>query len=31
VVATVSSDEKARLATAAGPHYVVNYKDAEVV
>jgi len=29
VVATVSSDEKARLATAAGAHHVVNYADAD--
>ena len=27
VIATVSSSEKARLATAAGAHHVVNYKD----
>jgi NADPH:quinone reductase len=31
VVATVSSDEKARLARAAGAHHVVNYKHADVV
>jgi len=27
VIATVSGDEKARLATAAGAHHVVNYRD----
>ena len=26
VLATVSSDEKAALATAAGAHHVVNYR-----
>jgi NADPH2:quinone reductase len=31
VVATVSSDEKAQLARAAGAHHVVNYKDADIV
>jgi NADPH2:quinone reductase len=31
VVATVSSDQKSQLARAAGAHYVVNYKDADVV
>lgn len=31
VVASVSGDEKARLATAAGAHHVVNYKDPDVV
>ena len=29
VIATVSGDAKARLATAAGAHHVVNYKDAD--
>ena len=29
VIATVSSDEKGRLATAAGAHVVVNYRDAD--
>jgi NADPH:quinone reductase len=28
VIATVSSDDKARLASAAGAHHVVNYRDA---
>ena len=27
VIATVSGDEKARLATAAGAHHVVNYRE----
>lgn len=27
VITTVSSDEKARLATAAGAHHTVNYRD----
>ncbi|MGN6221435.1 MAG: NADPH:quinone reductase [Microbacterium sp.] len=27
VIATISSDEKAALATAAGAHHVVNYRD----
>jgi NADPH:quinone reductase len=31
VVATVSTDQKARLARAAGAHHVVNYKDDDVV
>src|SRR5262249_33236840 len=31
VIATVSSNVKARLAAAAGAHHVVNYKDADVV
>lgn len=31
VVATVSSDEKAALATAAGAHHVVNYRDGDLV
>ena len=31
VAATVSSDEKARLATAAGAELVVNYRDEDVV
>jgi len=31
VVATVSSDEKARLARAAGAHRAVNYKQADAV
>jgi NADPH:quinone reductase len=30
VIATVSSDTKAQLATVAGAHHVVNYKDADV-
>jgi NADPH:quinone reductase len=29
VIATVSGDAKARLATAAGAHHVVNYNDAD--
>jgi NADPH2:quinone reductase len=29
VIATVSTDEKSHLATAAGAHHVVNYKDAD--
>ena len=29
VVSTVSSDEKGRLATAAGAHHVVNYRDGD--
>jgi hypothetical protein len=29
VIATVSGDAKAQLATAAGAHHVINYKDAE--
>ena len=29
VVATVSNDTKARLASAAGAHHVVNYRDAD--
>lgn len=29
VITTVSSSEKAALATAAGAHYVVNYRDAD--
>jgi NADPH:quinone reductase len=29
VIATVSGDAKAQLATAAGAHHVVNYKDAD--
>jgi NADPH:quinone reductase len=29
VIGTVSSEDKARLATAAGAHHVVNYKDAD--
>jgi len=29
VVATVSSEAKARLATAAGAHHVVNYREAD--
>jgi NADPH2:quinone reductase len=28
VISTVSSDEKAQLATAAGAHHVVNYREA---
>jgi NADPH2:quinone reductase len=31
VVATVSGDQKARLASTAGAHHVVNYKDADAV
>ncbi|NYE35914.1 NADPH2:quinone reductase [Nocardioides cavernae] len=31
VVATVSSAEKAALATAAGAHHVVNYREGDVV
>jgi NADPH2:quinone reductase len=31
VIATVSSDVKARLADANGAHQVVNYKEADVV
>lgn len=31
VVATVSSPEKATLATAAGAHHVVNYRDEDTV
>jgi NADPH2:quinone reductase len=31
VIATVSTEEKSRLARAAGAHHVVNYKDADVV
>lgn len=27
VIATVSTDEKARLATAAGAHHIVNYRE----
>jgi NADPH2:quinone reductase len=30
VIATVSSDEKAALARAAGAHHVLDYKDADV-
>lgn len=30
VVATVSGDEKAALATAAGAHHVVNYRDGDL-
>jgi NADPH:quinone reductase len=29
VIATVSNDTKARLASAAGAHHVVNYRDAD--
>jgi NADPH2:quinone reductase len=29
VIATISSDEKAALATAAGAHHVVNYREAD--
>ncbi|MBD3942666.1 NADPH:quinone reductase [Microbacterium sp. NEAU-LLC] len=29
VIATISSDEKAALATAAGAHHVVNYRDGD--
>lgn len=29
VIATVSSDEKGALATSAGAHHVVNYKDSD--
>jgi NADPH:quinone reductase len=29
VIATVSGDEKARLAKAAGAHHIVNYRDAD--
>ena len=29
VIATVSSDDKARLATAAGAHHSVNYRDGD--
>lgn len=29
VVATISSDEKAALARAAGAHHIVNYRDAD--
>lgn len=31
VIATVSNDEKARLADAAGAHHVVNYRRADAV
>lgn len=31
VVSTVSSEEKAALATAAGAHHTVNYRDADTV
>ncbi|MDT9594625.1 NADPH:quinone reductase [Nocardioides zeae] len=31
VVTTISSDEKARLARAAGAHHVVNYREQDVV
>jgi NADPH2:quinone reductase len=31
VVATVSSESKAALATAAGAHHVVNYRDSDAV
>lgn len=31
VISTVSSDEKATLATAAGAHHTVNYREVEVV
>jgi NADPH2:quinone reductase len=31
VITTVSSDEKAQLATAAGAHHVVNYRDGDAV
>ncbi|MEJ3405642.1 NADPH:quinone reductase [Rathayibacter sp. YIM 133350] len=31
VIATVSSPDKAALATAAGAHHVINYRDADVV
>jgi NADPH2:quinone reductase len=31
VIATVSTEEKSRLARAAGAHHVVNYNDADVV
>jgi NADPH2:quinone reductase len=30
VITTVSGEEKARLATAAGAHHVLNYRDADV-
>lgn len=29
VISTISSDEKARLATAAGAHHVVNYREGD--
>ena len=29
VIATVSSDDKARLATAAGAHHTVNYREGD--
>ena len=31
VISTVSSDEKAALATAAGAHHVVNYREGDTV
>jgi len=31
VISTVSSDEKGALATAAGAHHVVNYRDGDTV
>ena len=31
VISTVSSDEKAALATAAGAHHTVNYRDGDPV
>jgi NADPH2:quinone reductase len=31
VISTVSSDEKAALATSAGAHHVVNYRDSDAV
>jgi NADPH2:quinone reductase len=31
VISTVSSEEKAALATAAGAHHTVNYRDADTV